>query len=280
MQHRTKKQKIEPLPSKTWNAIEFFSGIGGLHYAFEQAFPESNESRQVVKAYDINQNANTVYRHNFHLPVTVRGIDVLKSPELDVLNANVWLLSPPCQPFTNGTYALILGGNRLDDQDVRSGGLLNLVKLLADLKTPPRVVFLENVKNFEESQSRVLLLRQLEKLGYVYDEFLLSPLHFGIPNDRKRYYLCAYLAKEPPIYTDHDFKDLSKIHTHPSTYIKDFKEIPMRPLKEYIQPLPTPCPEKYWVKAEDIRKRTGFIFDVVKEGSEKTSTFTKGTVCC
>jgi tRNA (cytosine38-C5)-methyltransferase len=41
-------------------ALEFFSGIGGLHYGLCEALGDNSEA-EVVAAFDINQNANVWY---------------------------------------------------------------------------------------------------------------------------------------------------------------------------------------------------------------------------
>lgn len=42
-------------------ALEFYSGIGGMHYALKR----SNPGAKVVAAFEINNLANDVYQHNF-----------------------------------------------------------------------------------------------------------------------------------------------------------------------------------------------------------------------
>ncbi|KAI8836456.1 S-adenosyl-L-methionine-dependent methyltransferase [Chytriomyces cf. hyalinus JEL632] len=176
-------------------ALEFFCGIGGLHYGLllsqSSSDPASNDpavAREnactVVEAYDINHVTNAIYTHNFGVRPEQKAIEKLTVKELDAFKANVWLLSPPCQPFTRG-------GKRLDDQDPRSKGLLHLISLIPKLSHPPTHLLLENVVNFETSQSRNKLVSMLTRENYEFEEWILSPLQFGIPNDRKRYYLTA-----------------------------------------------------------------------------------------
>lgn len=125
--------------------IEFFSGVGGYSLAINQKLLRI----EIMKAFDINTNANKVFSLNHVKEPKVTGIDRLNEIET---RADVWLMSPPCQPFTSG-------GSRKDDKDPRSEGLLNLIKLLP--VTLPKVVFLENVYNFEISNSRKLLVSSL-----------------------------------------------------------------------------------------------------------------------
>jgi tRNA (cytosine38-C5)-methyltransferase len=240
-------------------AIEFFSGIGGLHYGLEYA----SVTAKVVCSFDTNTVANEVYEHNFGLKPSTKGIERLTAEFLDKFNANCWLLSPPCQPYTSG-------GKRLDDKDSRALGLLNLIKILPQLKQLPKFIFLENVPNFELSNSRNELIATLNNLGYRIDEFLISPLSLGIPNDRRRYYLAACLGNSTESY---EINDLSKIHTSPSKYCKLDDIIPLQPLCEYLDTLDDI--QDYIVNPDDIRKRVQFKFDVVQPTSKYCSTFTK-----
>ncbi|CAG8584319.1 13461_t:CDS:10 [Acaulospora morrowiae] len=181
--------------------LEFFSGIGGLHYAFNQAYPNG----KVVASFDINLVANSVYRHNFGQTPITKGIDSLSTDDIEKYNANCWLLSPPCQPYTRG-------GKGLDDQDQRAKGLLRLIDLLSELSVPPEYIFLENVLNFEKSRSREKLIIQLCKANYEIHECLLTPLQFGIPNDRLRYYLMARRNIVPNMLTPEEYIANSIIH--------------------------------------------------------------------
>lgn len=125
-------------------ALEFFSGIGGLHYALEYALEKSG---QVVAAFDINTIANEVYTHNFGIKPINKLIDRLTIKDISKYDVDCWLLSPPCQPYT-------AGGNRLDDKDNRANGLIHLIGLLEQLESKPKYLFVENVPNFETSDSR------------------------------------------------------------------------------------------------------------------------------
>ena len=60
--------------------VEFYSGIGGMHYAVREA---KLENAQVVAAFDVNTLANEVYVYNFGLrPCSVsfhRGYEKIKA---------------------------------------------------------------------------------------------------------------------------------------------------------------------------------------------------------
>jgi len=63
--------------------------------------------------------------------------------------------------------------------------------ILPKMTHPPNYILLENVKGFEESDSRDLLVEALAASGYEFQELLITPLQIGIPNSRMRYYCLA-----------------------------------------------------------------------------------------
>jgi len=69
------------------------------------------------------------------------------------------------------------------------------MQLLTEMHHPPTYLFVENVQGFELSNTRENFVGILKRLGYKFQEFLLSPMQFGIPNSRLRFYL---LAKRSP----------------------------------------------------------------------------------
>ena len=70
------------------------------------------------------------------------------------------------------------------------------MSLIPQLSCPPNYILMENVQGFERSHTRAEFTETLKKAGYSYQEFLLSPSQFRVPNSRLRYYL---LAKKRPL---------------------------------------------------------------------------------
>ncbi|KAJ3072308.1 tRNA (cytosine-5-)-methyltransferase, partial [Quaeritorhiza haematococci] len=131
------------------------------------------------------------YAYNFHMEPCQKAIDCLTPQFLDSFNANCWTMSPPCQPYTQG-------GKRLDDCDPRTKALFHLMDLVGRVKVKPDYIFLENVPNFEKSNSRNRVIQALQTAGFGHiSEWILSPLQFGIPNHRRRYYLVAVRNPSP-----------------------------------------------------------------------------------
>ncbi|GJJ69938.1 tRNA (cytosine38-C5)-methyltransferase [Entomortierella parvispora] len=266
-------------------ALEFFSGIGGLHFGFNASGVEG----QVLESFDMNQQANETYKLSFGKHPVSRGIDRLLVKDIEKYNANCWLMSPPCQPYTRG-------GKLLDDQDNRAKPLLHLLDQLEKMKLPPTYLFLENVKNFETSRSRDRLVRLLNKMGYVFRECLLAPFNFGVPNDRLRYFLMARLRSSfsdeqqqqqlssgtgdirskvfdpetEPIYTNWPFPAFvedpnKKLNQHPFTLpeIRHFLDKDESQNKEFLLP------------RQLVLERPNFRFDVLRPSSNRSSCFTK-----
>ena len=53
---------IDSSKRKQIRALEFYSGMGGMHYAMKRAL---DDEVAVVGAFDINTTVNSIYRHNF-----------------------------------------------------------------------------------------------------------------------------------------------------------------------------------------------------------------------
>ncbi|XP_054788206.1 tRNA (cytosine(38)-C(5))-methyltransferase 2 isoform X2 [Prosopis cineraria] len=161
----TGMEKASPgFGNERWRVLEFYSGIGGMRYSLKK----SGVNAEVVEAFEINDRANDVYEHNFgHRPFQ-GNIQSLTATNLDGYGADAWLLSPPCQPYTRQ-------GLQKDTGDTRAFSFLQILELMPLLKHPPSMLFVENVVGFEE--------------------FILSPLQFGIPYSRPRYFC---LAKRRP----------------------------------------------------------------------------------
>jgi site-specific DNA-cytosine methylase len=141
---------------------------------------------QVTVAIDIDQQALAVYRRNFGHPTLARTIESLPAELVANWTADLWWLSPPCQPYTRR-------GLQRDMSDPRAASLLAMLPRIEQLR--PRYVALENVPGFEESRTGELLRATLDRAGYRTVCGLLCPTELGIPNRRRRFYLLA--SREP-----------------------------------------------------------------------------------
>ncbi|XP_050406035.1 tRNA (cytosine(38)-C(5))-methyltransferase [Patella vulgata] len=170
-----------PIELHEFRVLELYSGIGGMHYALKQ----SGVNFKVVTAIDINTTANEIYRHNIQrVELKSVGIEKITLQQFEKWNIDIILMSPPCQPFTRI-------GNKKDVCDIRTQSFLHVLDLIDKATNKPQNILVENVKGFELSEARQCLINTLQANSYYFQEFLLTPLQFGIPNCRLRYYLIA-----------------------------------------------------------------------------------------
>jgi len=163
-------------------------------------------------ALDHSDLCASVYRHNFPLQhnntntknkkkkksttttMTTR-IESLTVEQLVAWRADLWMMSPPCQPHTRQHER----PHQPDDdrEDARSQSFLHLCQLLSSEQLPfeyrPALILLENVVGFGQSHSCRVFREALEAAGYVYQQFHWQPTQVGLPNDRPRYYSVAVL---------------------------------------------------------------------------------------
>lgn len=167
--------------------LELYCGIGGCAAALP-------EGMRVAAALDVNTRALAVYRRNFpDHRAEPRTLDHLRARDLAAYGADVWWLSPPCQPFTRR-------GLGRDADDPRARSFLHLIDRLDEVR--PRALALENVPGFEGSRVHARLRETLDRAGYRVRETLLCPTDLGVPNRRRRYYLAAALDRTPRIGPD------------------------------------------------------------------------------
>ncbi|KAK9712592.1 hypothetical protein K7432_007062 [Basidiobolus ranarum] len=257
-----------------YRILEFYSGIGGMHYAFQK----TGKSGRVLKAFDINTTANNIYLHNFpdKNKLAQRNIEALPYSFYEKLDANVYLMSPPCQPYTR--TGLQNGSN-----DPRAKSFLFLIEMLGKMKNPPEYVLVENVKGFETSDTRQLLVDQLIKCNYTYQELLLTPLQFGIPNSRLRYYLVAKLSPKK-----FKFEANGLMYAMPELINQDpdcLKSTDFEsqrgdskgvlPITDFLEKQTSDDLASYMVK-DSLLLKHGYVFDVIKPSSHRSCCFTKG----
>ena len=159
------------------------------------------------------QSSKTAAKSSHQRKMTSTNIEKLTVQQLMDWKADVWMMSPPCQPHTRQHDTL------LDDtQDDRSSSFYHLCKLLslenpddnrhttsasssAALASPqslpasalPSLILLENVIGFEQSRSFRTYCHTLTQRQYRLAHFHLQPTQVGLPNDRPRHYTVAIL---------------------------------------------------------------------------------------
>jgi DNA (cytosine-5)-methyltransferase 1 len=164
--------------------LELFCGIGGAAAAL-------HGHGEIVAAVDHDRDALATYATNFPHRVVVKNVAPLKPAWFAGFDADLWWMSPPCQPHG-------IRGAQRDLDDPRSAAFLAVIGAIRAVR--PRYVALENVPWFEGSAAHALLRDALA--GYTVRERQLCPTMLGIPNERRRFYLVAGDALrdwDPPV---------------------------------------------------------------------------------
>jgi len=157
--------------------FELFAGIGGCAVAL-------GPHHTIVAAVDQDQAASLAYRHLHGHDVIRHNLHHARPAWFERVQADLWWMSPPCQPYT-------IRGHQRDLDDPRAQAFQRVVAAIEALR--PRAIGLENVPWFQGSRSEALILSALERSGYTVHTQILCPTELGVPAQRRRYYLVASL---------------------------------------------------------------------------------------
>lgn len=260
------------------HVFEFFSGIGGMRTAFQLATSGSGQPLPKWRALEVDETCLDAYAHVFGSPV-VRGIraeerwrhgtgedeawrcSIDKLPDEALEGADLWLLSPPCQPF-------IRTGKKMDVKDSRNAALLRLLDALPSLAAPPRALLLENVPEFVGSQMHGRLQQALQQCSFTeVEELVLDPRDFGFPNTRRRFYCLALQGSCS-----------SKIGPSERLPGSEAPAVPVRPVRDFCLPHVATAAERgdLSVPRKLLQRATeaAWQFDVATASSLATKTFT------
>ncbi len=232
-----------------YRAIDLFAGIGGIRLGFEQAFGETIE---FVFSSEIDKYAQITYNANFgELP----SGDITQIDEKDIPPHDIILAGFPCQAFS-------IAGHRKGFEDTRGTLFFEVARIAAYHK--PRIIFLENVKGFvnhDKGNTFRVVKETLEEMGYKVFTQVLNAKDFGVPQNRERIYIVAFLGNdiefEFPNTIEHTLKvgDILEDNVDEKYTISD----------------------KLWTghqrrKIEHKAKGNGFGYSIFNENSSYTST--------
>jgi site-specific DNA-cytosine methylase len=100
------------------------------------------------------------------------------------------------------------------------------------------------------------LVKELDRLNYDITECLLSPLQFGVPNHRLRYYLCAHKRRD--INPSQDYIEKATIHEK-WPFDGDNVELATPPISQFLD-LDESAIDQHLVPAKYITKSHNFRF--------------------
>jgi DNA (cytosine-5)-methyltransferase 1 len=160
-----------------YSFIDLFAGIGGFHYAL------SSFGADCVFASEIDEKASHTY--NINHKIAPSG-DITNINEADIPNHDILCAGFPCQAFS-------ISGKQKGFEDTRGTLFFDIARIVDHHK--PKVLFLENVKNFikhDGGNTLKTVVNVIVKMGYnVYYE-VLNTSNFGLPQNRERVYIVAF----------------------------------------------------------------------------------------
>ncbi len=158
-----------------------FSGVGGIELGFQES------GFEIAWANEIDKHSCQTYRENFSHTLHEGDIKLLNGKDLqpvDVLCGGF-----PCQAFS-------IAGYRKGFEDDRGNIFFEIIRLVNELETMPKVLFLENVKNFkthDKGNTFKTVLQIINDLGYsVFHDVLNTCDYTSIPQNRERTFLICF----------------------------------------------------------------------------------------
>lgn len=162
---------------KNMTFIDLFSGLGGFRLALESL------GAKCVYSSDSNKAVQQIYKENFgELPAG----DITKIDEKTIPNHDILCAGFPCQAFS-------ISGKQKGFEDSRGTLFFDVARIIKEKK--PKIVFMENVKNFaKHNNGNTLKVVQtiIEDLGYKFYQKVLNASDYNIPQNRERIYIVCF----------------------------------------------------------------------------------------
>ena len=168
---------IEKKLLKNMTFIDLFAGLGGFRIALESL------GAKCVYSNEWDKSVQRVYAENFgDIPEgDITKVDETKIPDHDILCAGF-----PCQAFS-------ISGKQKGFEDIRGTLFFDVARIVHAKK--PKVVFMENVKNFvshDNGHTLEIVKETMKNLGYSFYQKVLNSVNYGIPQKRERIYMICF----------------------------------------------------------------------------------------
>lgn len=211
---------------KRYSGIDLFAGAGGLSYGFEQA------GFDIKLAVEKDAWAVETYKSNHKNQNVIEGdIFQMEDSFFEPYKGNIDIVmgGPPCQGFS------IAASNRRKQNDVRNTLYKEFLRVVAIVE--PKVVLIENVKeiiNYKLPDGTKIvqdIVSFLSERGFRCDYRRLNCRHYGIPQDRKRFFLVAVRTDTE---IDVDLEAFMQQYSSPEiSFFEAMDDLPVVAPKEY-----------------------------------------------
>lgn len=169
--------KVDKKTLAGYTYIDLFAGIGGFHYAL------NSFGAKCVFASEIDKKASAIYYLNHK--IEPKG-DITKIEEKDIPKHDILCAGFPCQAFS-------ISGKQKGFEDTRGTLFFDIARIVNYHK--PKILFLENVKNFvkhDKGKTLETVVKTLEEMDYDVYYKVLNTSSFGLPQNRERVYIVAF----------------------------------------------------------------------------------------
>jgi DNA (cytosine-5)-methyltransferase 1 len=197
------------LVQKKYSVLDLFSGCGGLSSGFDVGF----EVKYAIDNWKIALNTlkfNHPKTETIHADISkITAKDFMQNDTIDVI-----IGGPPCQGFS-------IAGKRIID-DERNKLYKQYLNFVNDLK--PKAFLMENVPNIVAMGKGAVLksiLKDFKAAGYKLNWSILKASDFGVPQDRRRFFLIGFLENK-----EFDFSTLIKNKQNPITSKEAISDLP------------------------------------------------------
>lgn len=157
--------------------IDLFAGLGGFRLSLESM------GAKCVYSNEWDVPAQQVYAANFG--DTPEG-DITKVDENNIPDHDILCAGFPCQAFS-------ISGKQRGFEDSRGTLFFDVARIVKAKK--PKVVFMENVKNFavhDNGRTLQVVKATMEELGYTFYQKVLNSVNYGMPQKRERIYMVCF----------------------------------------------------------------------------------------
>lgn len=184
--------------------VDLFAGIGGFHLALESF------GAKCVYASEWDKYAQEVYTENFNI---VPGGDITRVDESTIPDHDILCAGFPCQAFS-------ISGKQLGFKDSRGTLFFDVARIVKEKK--PKIIFMENVKNFashDGGKTISVVKSVLSELGYSFHYAVLNAVDYGIPQKRERVYMVCF--RKDIDYSAFRFPKPFKLQKHVEDFLLD-----------------------------------------------------------
>lgn len=188
--------------------IDLFAGLGGFRLALESL------GAVCVYSNEWDKSVASVYAGNFgDMPEgDITKVNEKLIPIHDILCAGF-----PCQAFS-------ISGNQKGFNDTRGTLFFDVARIVKEKK--PKVVFMENVKNFakhDNGRTLEVVKNTMINLGYSFYSKVLCAADYGIPQMRERIYMVCF--RNDINYNSFNFPVSVSLKKHVEDYLLDDGDI-------------------------------------------------------